>query len=59
MSRISDIHNQHERTDFAESGARTTPFRGLSARTHMSNVCTDDASIYKGKTANDNGGQDE
>ena len=34
MSRITDIQNPHERTDFAELGASTAPFEELSARTH-------------------------
>jgi hypothetical protein len=57
MSRISDIHNQHERTDFAESGARTTPFQGLFARTHMSNVCIAKANKHKGNKPRDIGGE--
>ena len=49
MSRISDIHNQHERTKTYIFDSVYYTNQTEFARTRMSNVCITKASKHKGK----------
>jgi hypothetical protein len=57
MSRISDIHNQHERTKTYIFDSAYYTNQTESARTHMNNVCITNRSADKGKKATSSRGQ--